>query len=912
LANKCERKSELEKARRRISLLERELAETQKGLNALSLNLEKKVEDRTREIKAQLDQFQRLFNGTGDAIYIHDADGNILEVNDQAASQLGYSREQLLTMQIVDLRPPTDEIAVPSPGDAQITFETSHVRKDGSVFPVEVNATSINYAERSSVLNVTRDITERKKAEEDLQESEKRFRHVVEHSPHPIMVHAEDGEVIVLNDTWKEITGYGKQDIPTMADWIERAYDGDSSVKGDVDSLFEIEERVDEGEYEITTIQGEKRIWDFSSAPLGKLPDGRVAVISTASDVTKRKEGEKARKKLLYDMQERYKELNALYQITRLAASKELTVREVIEETLDILVESWQYPQITCARISLGGKEYTSDNYKKTVWRQTARISVQGQPEGEIEVVYLEKKPRADEGPFLKEERSLLESLAHILGQLIDRRRAHKRRNHLNSILKSIRYVNRLLIKVNDRDKLIKGTCSTLYETRGFNNVWGVLLDKEGKPLIWGEAGVGESFNHLLELFEEGKLPPHVKKTMSTPEIVTVVDSAASCSDCPLIEKCKRWGVISRRLEFEGDIFGIISASVPKKFVNDEEELGLFNEVADDISLGIHDIEVEENLRESENKFRSYVESSPVGVFVTDENGSYIEVNKAACDMTGYSKDELLKMDIAGLQAQNATGIDESEFYKLKETGELRDEIPFRRKDKSKGYMVINAVKLSEDRYLGFTLDVTKRKEAEKKLEATTFGVMRALNRTIEAKDEYTGEHIDRVQSYSIKMGRALGLPDERLEQLRYASILHDIGKIGVPDSILGKPDKLTRDEWREMEKHPEIGERIVGQVDQLGRAAKIIGQHQERYDGAGYPRGLEGQEISLEARIIAVADAWDAMRTDRPYRRALSREEAIKELKDNAGTQFDPDVVQLFLDLTHKGDKLNSIQGEN
>ena len=189
---------------------------------------------------------------------------------------------------------------------------------------------------------------------------------------------------------------------------------------------------------------------------------------------------------------------------------------------------------------------------------------------------------------------------------------------------------------------------------------------------------------------------------------------------------------------------------------------------------------------------------------------------------------------------------------------------------------------------------------------------MRALNRTIEAKDEYTGEHIDRVQSYSIKMGRALGLPDERLEQLRYASILHDIGKIGVPDSILGKPDKLTRDEWREMEKHPEIGERIVGQVDQLGRAAKIIGQHQERYDGAGYPRGLEGQEISLEARIIAVADAWDAMRTDRPYRRALSREEAIKELKDNAGTQFDPDVVQLFLDLTHEGDKLNSIQGEN
>jgi PAS domain S-box-containing protein len=203
----------------------------------------------------------------------------------------------------------------------------------------------------------------------------------------------------------------------------------------------------------------------------------------------------------------------------------------------------------------------------------------------------------------------------------------------------------------------------------------------------------------------------------------------------------------------------------------------------------------------------------------------------------------------------------------------------------------------------GVVLDITERKEAQERLEQATLGTLQALNRTIEAKDEYTGDHIDRVQKYSIMMGREVGLSDERLEQLRYASILHDIGKIGVPDSVLGKPDELTEEEWKMMEKHPKIGEKIVGQVNELQRAAKIVGQHQEHYDGSGYPGGLSGEEITLEARIIAVVDAWDAMGTDRPYRKAIPRQEAIKELQENAGIQFDPEIVERFLEMVKRGD---------
>ena len=205
---------------------------------------------------------------------------------------------------------------------------------------------------------------------------------------------------------------------------------------------------------------------------------------------------------------------------------------------------------------------------------------------------------------------------------------------------------------------------------------------------------------------------------------------------------------------------------------------------------------------------------------------------------------------------------------------------------------------IQEDLFFHFVQDITEKKKAQQRLEETTIEIMEALSQTVEAKDEYTGDHLDRVQKYSLRLGKKFGLSDSRLEQLSYAAELHDIGKVKVPDRILGKEDSLNHKEWEQMKRHPEIGEKIVGTISRLERAAQIIGEHQEKYDGSGYPKGLQGEEITLEARIIAVVDAWDAMQTDRPYRDALSEEKAIQELKENAGTQFDPKVVEKFLEI--------------
>ncbi|QIA28135.1 HD domain-containing protein [Thermaerobacter sp. PB12/4term] len=175
---------------------------------------------------------------------------------------------------------------------------------------------------------------------------------------------------------------------------------------------------------------------------------------------------------------------------------------------------------------------------------------------------------------------------------------------------------------------------------------------------------------------------------------------------------------------------------------------------------------------------------------------------------------------------------------------------------------------------------------------------IRALALALEAKDRYTYGHADRVARLSVEIGKALNLPDKQLELLQYAGILHDIGKIGVRDEILNKPGRYTQEEYEEMKKHPVIGARIVSGVDSLEVVARWIRHHHEKFDGTGYPDGLKGADIPLGARIIAVADAFDAMLYDRPYKAGRPLPEVIDELKRCSGSHFDPEVVSILLKL--------------
>jgi putative nucleotidyltransferase with HDIG domain len=178
-----------------------------------------------------------------------------------------------------------------------------------------------------------------------------------------------------------------------------------------------------------------------------------------------------------------------------------------------------------------------------------------------------------------------------------------------------------------------------------------------------------------------------------------------------------------------------------------------------------------------------------------------------------------------------------------------------------------------------------------------------ALARSVEEKDRATEGHCHRLERLAIRTGERLGLSGQRLVDLSYGAYLHDVGKVKVQDSILGKAGPLTDEEWIEMRRHPEYGAEMLVEKSFLKTASKIVVAHHENFDGSGYPHGLRSEEIPIEARIISVVDAYDAITSERPYQIAAAKSKAIQELRLNAGTQFDPRVVRAFLSVIGEDD---------
>jgi putative nucleotidyltransferase with HDIG domain len=187
-------------------------------------------------------------------------------------------------------------------------------------------------------------------------------------------------------------------------------------------------------------------------------------------------------------------------------------------------------------------------------------------------------------------------------------------------------------------------------------------------------------------------------------------------------------------------------------------------------------------------------------------------------------------------------------------------------------------------------------------LKSSYDSIVAVLCAALDLRDNVTAGHAKRVSELASIVAWQMGLRKEQLRQIEKAAILHDIGKIGVADAVLSKPGPLDESEWVEMKRHPELGYQIIKGIDFLSDAAEVVYAHHERYDGSGYPRRLKGEAIPLGARIFAVADAYDAMTTHRPYRKALPHNSAVEEIARSAMTQFDPEVVRAFLEAEKRG----------
>lgn len=341
------------------------------------------------------------------------------------------------------------------------------------------------------------------------------------------------------------------------------------------------------------------------------------------------------------------------------------------------------------------------------------------------------------------------------------------------------------------------------------------------------------------------------------------------------------------------------------------------------IRYAIERKKIEVELKKSESKYRLLFENSIDGIYITTIEGKYVDANTALVKMLGYkNKDELLSIDI------------KKELYVSKNERPGPDkrnrvfETRLKKKDGTRVYVEISSNVIYKDgkpkHYQGIIRDITDRKQAEKEIKENLSKIKRtfeqtitALGNLIEVKDPYTSGHQKKVAAISIAIAKDLGLTDEAIEAIRLASLIHDIGKISIPTSILSKPGKLTDIERAMIEIHSQTGYDIVKEIDFPYPIAKIILQHHERLNGSGYPSGLKGDDIMLEAKIIAVVDVFEAMSSHRPYRAARSMEDARDELINNKGTLYDPDVVDCiinYIDSYYKielGDHLCSIYSD-
>jgi len=606
-------------------------------------------------------------------------------------------------------------------------------------------------------------IIERKQGEEKLQDSEEYLKMLFDYAPGAYYISDLKGNFIGGNKAAERITGYkveeliGKNflklkllsltDIPKAAKLLVKNLRGQPTGPD---------------EFVLNRKDNSKITIEISTYPI-KIK-GRTLVLGMASDITERKKAIKEIEELAKFPTENPNPV--------LRISRDGTVL-YHNHSSEPLLERWDYQE---------GKAL-QDRWFQLVL-DALRDDAIKTVETEIgdKVIFLTFAPIAEK------------DFVNVYGSdITELRQGEERIKHLNLVLRAIRSINQLIFQEKDRERLLKGACNSLTETRGYYHSWIVLLDEEGKIDTYAEAGLEKGFLPMLKRLKKGELTAFGQIALKQRDVVIIKDPASACPDCPLAQACSdRGSVMTVRLGRDGKIYGVMSVSIPAHFVTNKEEQALFMEAAGDIALGLNSIEMGK------------------------------------------------KLD--------------------KQTHDLKERV----------------------------------KELKRAMDAT----IETMSKIVEAKDPYTAGHQQRVSQLTTAIAKELNFYEDKIEGIRIASLIHDIGKIGLPTEILSKPIKLSDIEFSLIKEHPQIGYNILKSIDFSYPVAGIILQHHERLNGSGYPHHLKGDKIFLEACILGVADVVEAMSSHRPYRPALGIDKALEEISQNKGILYDPKVVEACLKL--------------
>lgn len=351
---------------------------------------------------------------------------------------------------------------------------------------------------------------------------------------------------------------------------------------------------------------------------------------------------------------------------------------------------------------------------------------------------------------------------------------------------------------------------------------------------------------------------------------------------------------------FKGIVLGAITLVSKKKkaFTEQKDIFSLFRSIGMEVGVALNNALLFEKVENAKVEWESTFDSIKDLVCIHDRDFRILRCNIPFAEYAGLKITEIAGKEYSKLFPKMGIKLDPGEIGKLENEGSAGEIVM---DGNTNRVFLINTYpvfdKAGEYIYtVRSAKDITEIKQAKEDLENLLIGTVTSLVSVIDAKSPWTKGHSERVTNYAKKIANGLELDNEWIETLTLGALLHDIGKIGTYDTVLDKPGPLTPEEFELVKKHPQKGADIIAPIKQLGSVVPIVKHHHEKYDGSGYPDGLRGEEIPLGARILTVADSFDAMTSDRPYRKSSSREYACLKLKELAGVFYDPKIVEVFL----------------
>jgi PAS domain S-box-containing protein len=648
-----------------------------------------------------------------------DLTGKITYVNNTILHDTGYSREELIGKNAFRLGLVTSEmikvlrnrmkekLTGQPPGLLQLQFKC----KDGRWIWLQIRGKVIRKHNIPVGIQVIgEEITERKRTEEALRESEEFSTSLLENAPHSIIVINPDTSVRYINPAFEKLNGWTLDEVVGIKVPYPWWPDEDREVLT-AGFLEAMKHRVGKAEG-IVQKKNKERYWiELSWAPV--MRDGELQYLLINSiDITERKQAEEA-------LRESEEKLRLMFQ----ASADGIAFTDMNGIIIDCNQSAVNMYGASSREEILGKSclEFIDQLDKERVAADLQRITA-GELLQNTEYImqridgsryYAEVSPRV-----IKDTSGNPFGIIAIIRDITKRKQVEERVRHLNLTLHSIRDINQLITREKDRSKLLRNVCKNLVDTQSCFYAWVALFDQSSKLLEYAESNIGKDFLPILKKLQAGVLPVCAQDALRQSEVVVIKDIHTTCRECPLARKTNSQGRLSVRLEHEGKNYGILCAAVPLHVTSDNDELTLFQEVADDIAFALHDMELEEESKKAEEKNRVIIERALDGFCIVNLEGKFLEANESYCRMVGYTREELLSMFLCDIEAIEKPDEISRHIQKVIKKGSDLFETRHRRKD---GTVIdieasANYLDLDEGQIFVFFRDITERKQAEEAL----------------------------------------------------------------------------------------------------------------------------------------------------------------------------------------------------